>query len=677
MSISSVKLIPGVNVEKTPVLNEAGYSFSQLIRWKDGLVQKLGGWTRFYPFALGGIAKAMWSWLDFNENGWLAVGTTTELDAINDGALQRITPQVLISDFAPDFDTTSASPNVSVTDPNILNVTTYDSVYFNTPISVGGLILSGLYPIALVLGATEYRIIASGNATATMTGGGAVPEFTTVSGSTTVTVVLEDHGLSVGGTINFPIPTVVGGATIMGTYAAVTVGSVDQFTISVSDVATSSVTVDMNGGDAQLLYYIAQGPQVVGDGYGVGGYGDGGYGTGTTDGAQIGAPITADDWSFDNWSDTLLANPKGGGIYQWEPNSGFQTAQLISAAPTHVNSIFVAMPAQILVALGADTTQNIGDDFDPLRVQWSDQLDYNNWTPSTSSQAGSLRIPNGSRIIGGFQGPQQGLIWTDLDLWALQYVGFPLVFGLNKIGSACGLIAQHAACQLGSGIFWMGQSNFFVLTGSGATPIPCTVWDAVFQDLDPDNFHKCWAWPSSTFNEVWFFYPSESGGTGECDSYAKLNTVENSWDNGELPRTCGIDQSILGKPIAAGVNSVIYLHEDGENDDGQPMLWSFRTGFWSLDDGNEMAFADWVLPDMRWGLYAEAPTASVSITFYARDYPGGPETTDGPYVVTAATEFITIRLRGRQVAMQVQGSDVDSFVRLGRLRIRFAQDGRY
>ncbi len=393
----------------------------------------------------------------------------------------------------------------------------------------------------------------------------------------------------------------------------------------------------------------------------------------------MGDPITTDDWSFDNWSETLLANPRDDGIYYWQPNSGFQNAKLISTAqaPRHVRSIFVAMPAQILVALGCDSEQNIGVDFDPLRIQWSDQLDFLNWVPSTESQAGFLRIPTGSQIIGGLQGPQNALIWTDLDLWALQYVGYPLVFGLNKVGSSCGLIARHAACQMGAGIYWMGQSNFFALTGGGAVPIPCPVWDTVFQELDTDNQNKCWAWPSSTFNEVWWFFPSVSGGTGECDSYVKLNTTEGSWDYGTLPRTAGIDESVLGNPIAASTTGVIYRHEDGENDDGNPIMASFETGYFTLNDGNDVAFVDWCLPDMRWGYFNAAQTAALQITFKSVMYPGDTPRVYGPYAMTATTRFITTRIRGRQVSIRVESSDVDSFWRMGRIRLRWAPDGRY
>ena len=47
MPMGSVLLRPGINTELTPTLNEAGYSTSQLIRWMQGLAQKIGGWVRY------------------------------------------------------------------------------------------------------------------------------------------------------------------------------------------------------------------------------------------------------------------------------------------------------------------------------------------------------------------------------------------------------------------------------------------------------------------------------------------------------------------------------------------------------------------------------------------------------------------------------------------------------
>ena len=141
---------------------------------------------------------------DLNATNHLAVGTTTQLVVITDGTLQDITPQTLLSDFAANFSTIINTPTVTVIDPNISNVTTLDAVFFNTPISVGGIILQGLFPISEIVGTHSYQIIAPTNATSTVNNAGAqFPAFTTTSGSASVSVALTAHGESVGNTFDF------------------------------------------------------------------------------------------------------------------------------------------------------------------------------------------------------------------------------------------------------------------------------------------------------------------------------------------------------------------------------------------------------------------------------------------------------------------------------------------
>jgi hypothetical protein len=149
----------------------------------------------------------------------------------------------------------------------------------------------------------------------------------------------------------------------------------------------------------------------------------------------------------------------------------------------------------------------------------------------SNQQAGSYRIPTGSKIVAGIQGPQQGLLWTDLDLWAMQYVGAPFVYGFNKIGSNCGAIALHAVGQLNSDIYWMSQKQFFHLSNGGVQAIPCSVWDAVFQNLKSGNdanglpyTNRICCAVNSQFNEVMWFYPSATE-TAKTTSYVKYNTV--------------------------------------------------------------------------------------------------------------------------------------------------------
>lgn len=691
MPWGSVTLKPGVDVETTPTQNTAGYSQSSLIRFKQGLAQKLGGWEAYYPFAVGGVPRAMHAWQDLNDDDHLAVGSTTILGVITDGQLADITPQTKTTNFAPNFDTINTSTTVTIDDSNISNVTTFDSIEFLTPISVGGIILSGVYPISVVTGSTTYQIEAATAATSTVNNGGAVPAFTTTLGSSTVSVAFTAHGLTQVGvdTVVFPIATSVGGVTVEGTYTVTAIGSANQFSIAVDSVATSGATVSMNSGNCRLVYYIALGPPATAAGYGTNGYGDGGYGTGVTGTAQTGTAITATDWTFDNWGSTLLSCPEGGGVYEWTPATGFQNAKLVSAAPIYNGGIFVAAPAQILIAWGSSQQQSIGVDRDPLSYSWSDQLDYSFWTagvvnPATGalSQAGSARIPTGSKIVAGLQAPQQALLWTDLDLWAISYIGNPNIgtFGQTKIASSCGAIGSHSVGQLGNVIYWMGRSNFFAFAGNGATPLPCSVWDAVFQDLDTDNAWKVRAAPNTPFNEMWWFYPSISGGSGENDSYVKVNILDGSWDYGPvnaLQRSAWIDQSILGMPIGASPQGVIYQHETTANADGQPLLYSFRTGYWMLSEGEDISFVDFIVPDFKYGTFNGSQNATIQITLYTVMYPGGPERTYGPFTVTNASTYVNCRVRGRQMAMQVSGSDLNSFVRLGRIRFRAAPDGRF
>lgn len=684
MPIVSLKLRPGLNAEFTETLNEAGISSCNLIRFETGLPQKLGGWTRFYPNAVPGIPRDMHAWGDLNSVNRLSVGTTTALDVLDqDGGLNDITPQTLITDTTPDFDTTMGDATVQVTDPEILNLTTYDAVFFNTPISVGGIVLRGVRPIASITGTTSYTVEGATEATADETAAGVVPIFDSTSGSAIMTVTFPDHGLSVGSDFTFPISTAVGGVTVLGTYPVLTVADPDTFTIGVNVEASSTETVEMNGGDVQFLYFINLGPPAAGIGYGLGGYGDGGYGTGVTSAAQTGDPITATNWSQDNWGEYLLACPFGGGIYYWPPNSGYETAFFIPTAPVFNGGIFVAMPEQILVAWGSTAAAPLSsgansspEQRDPLIVRWSDALDFTVWDVTSTTQAGSFHIPTGSAIIGALQGPQQALIFTDIEVWAMSYLGPPLVFGFNKLSAGCGLIAQHAVGVLRGLVFWMSQGSFFMLTGNGVQEVPCPVWDIVFQDLDTDNQDKIACAPNSQFSEIAWYFPSISGGTGENDKYIKLNLTEGTWDYGTLDRSAWIDQTLLGQPIGASSAGMIYQHETSNDADGQPINAWFETGYFVIAEGQQFAFVDWFFPDMKWGTRSGTQDAIVSVTITAVDYPNGTPRVYGPFDMSNAQEYINTRLRGRQIKLLFESNDLGSFWRLGNVRYRVAMDGR-
>ena len=682
MAYADIKLRPGVTVDWTPTLNEAGISQSQLIRFRDGLIQKYGGWQRFYSLAVSGVPRDLHAWQDLNSVDHLGVGTTTSYDVITGSSLQVVTPQTLTSNFSPNFSTVNTTNVVTIVDPNISNVTTYDSVFFNTPVSVGGIILSGLYPINTVTGATSYKIIAATNATSTVNNAGAVPVFTTVSGSAVVSVALTANGLSTvspNNTIVFAISTTGNGVTIAGAYPAVSITDANDFEIQVPTQATANGSFSMNGGNAQLVYYIALGPPAGGAGYGLGGYGLGGYGTGLTSSVQTGTPITATDWTSDNWGELIVACPANGGIYYFDPTGGFANMSLVSAGPIFNSGIFVSTSEQILIAYGSSITEQIGVQQDPMLVQWSDSGNFLNWSPTNADFAGNFRIPIGSEIMAGMAGPaNQNLIWTDLDLWSMNFIGQPEVFGFNQIGAGAGACGRHAIQKLRGGVYWMGLSNFYSYDGSGVNVVQCPVWDAVFQNLNVPFAQNVRAMPNTPFNEAGFLYPSLASSNGENDSYVKWNLTEpgRPWDYGLLARSAWIDLTIFGNPIAATPGGVIYRHESTNDADGQPLVASFQTGFFYLQEGEDFVQVDQMLPDFKWQTYAGGTgSAQIQITFNVVNYPGDTPRQYGPYTVQQATKILQTRFRGRQVSITVQSSDIGSFWRVGKNRFRYSPVG--
>jgi hypothetical protein len=680
MPHNTVKLRPGVETTTTLALNEAAYSKSNLLRFLGernglGLAQKLGGWVAYYNSSIGSKIRALKGWADLNATNHLGVGAESSLTVLTSGNLLDVTPIIATTNTAPNFSIVSGLKTVTVIDSNI-TASTIDFVDYVTPVSVGGIILNGPYQLQSVVG-TTYTITAENAATSTVNNVGLSYKFTTQNGSGVVTVTFNDHNYAVGDEFYVGVSTTVGGITLFGLYTVLSVLSSSQFTFGAANQATSNAgPTAINSGNIQANFYVAKSVQPTGTGFGVGGYGTGGFGLGTTSTSVPGSPITATDWTLDNFGQDLVACPAGGAIYYWQPNGQYQNATIVGGNGPLVNSgIFVAMPERQIVAYGSSFTLSP----DPLLVRWCDIGDFTQWNASSINQAGSYRIPTGSKIVAGIQGPQQGLLWTDLDLWAMQYVGAPFVYGFNKIGSNCGAVSRHCVGQLNGAVYWMSQRQFFMSMGAGPQTIPCPIFDVIFQNINQDYFSKVCCAVNSQFNEVTWYYPSANA--TENDSYVKYNTVLQQWDYGSLGRTAWIDQSVLGSPIGAGSDNYLYQHEVGNNaangTQTTAMDTSFQTGYFQLNEADNLVFVDQIWPDMKWGTYSGTPNATVNLTFYATNYPGDTPTTYGPYTMTQATEYISVRIRARLLSVAVSSNDVGTFWRLGAIRYRYQQDGRF
>jgi len=443
-------------------------------------------------------------------------------------------------------------------------------------------------------------------------------------------------------------------------------GSVD-----ISGTARSMLAWESNTGDRYLgagthnkLYAITAGGTTtditpagltagrvsadVNSAYGGGFYGYEEYGVARQDASTL-QPATV--WSLDNWGEYLLAmSPDDGKLYEWDLSAS--TAAQVSNAPTSCSG-FMVTEERFVVCFGAGG--------DPRKVQWSDQEDNTTWTAAATNQAGDLNIQTNGTILRGLRTRGQSVILTSEDCHTMTYQGPPFVYGLERVGTSCGLIGAGAAASVDNGVFWMGRRSFFVYAGGRVQEVPCEVGDFVFSDMNSDQRSKISAVVNSAWNEIWWFYPSS--GSTECDRYVAYDYVENIWTTGNMDRTAGVDRGVFRQPLFIASGGVLYEHEIGY-DYGSDTPHA-ETGPIAIGSGDNLMSVVELIPD-------EKTQGDVSAKFKTRFYPNGEEREFGPFTMSNPT---SVRFQGRQVRMRVEGAE-DADWRVGIMRLDARQGGR-
>ncbi|HXZ02291.1 MAG TPA: hypothetical protein VEI03_20015 [Stellaceae bacterium] len=590
MPLVPLKIRPGVNTQFTPSLLETGWASCQLIRFRDGLLQKIGGWAKAIQTAFQGVCRGLHSWTQIDGLLDLGIGTHLKLFLYQLG-----------------------------------------SFYDLTPVQNSG------------TSATNF--------------------YSTSSGSTIVTVAITAHGAGTGDFYEALTSASGGGVTISGEYQ-VTVVDANHFTIEAATAATSSTGFG-NGVSWQLLLSVGEQDTIFEQGYGTGPYGSGPYGE---SGGSGGYAVLCRLWFIDNWGEFLLACPQNGGIYQWQPSSGTTTrAAIIPTAPTQNAGLLVALPQQQAVAFG---TNNGVSEQDPMLVAWSDSGDNTDWTASTTNEAGTYRLPRGSRIVGAVGSPLAILLWTNEGLWIMQYIGLPFVYSFTQVGFGCGLIAPKAAASTPFGVFWMESTGNFYMYNGSVVPVECLVRDQVAGNINEAQANKIFAAVNTAWNEVFWFYPSLE--STEIDSYVKYNYAEQLWDYGLLARTAWEDHTNFPTPVATDPNGFLYVHESGTDADGSPMDAWAQTGYLMLAEGEQMGFMERVIPDFA------SFAGPLALTAFAVDHPNSDTPAAyGPFTVApGATPYVTLRARGRGVALKLESNALGGNFRVGNIRAKVSGAGK-
>lgn len=671
MPLHRLEWTAGFNSQATQTKNRQGWFAGNLVRWRYGLLEKVAGWQQLFSQTAAGIVRALHAYEDLLTNVNLLIG--------GDGGAQIYVGGTLYT-FAFNLGTgdpgnftvsvNSGTKQVTVMQGNFGNLQIGNEIEILCTMSIGGEILTP-GTILLVTGVvpfTSFTFNLPVNASTTQTNVIPTPQFQNQA-YPTINVTLINHGLITGNTFTFDITTDVNvQIEALFTFLNIPAGSTATITKIDNDTFSFNATPFGSFNTVNALYYEGVIDTGDGDSY-------------SPSFAYVGlAPSPSPAaWFLDNLGTNGIVSYTNGPIYIYTPpigtgavlnNAGVPDPTITGSGTPQINAgVFVAMPQAQVIAFGSEVILGGGQQ-DPLLVRFSDAGSYNSWTATVSNQAGSFHLGgSGTKIVGGFQVPQTTLLWTNNDLWSMLYVGPPFIYSFTVIGSQCGLIAPHAFALIGRTTWWVTLNSVFNFSDSGITPIECPLWDVMFTDLDTANQEKIFLGASQSSNEVWIFYPSISGGTGECDKYLKVNILENLWDYGSLERSAWLPENAFGLPLGAETSTLlIQQHEVGYDANGQPMTGVYaETGYADVGDGEQILFVDEYINDMKWF----GSEGAVSLTLYGVNYPGDSPFVKGPYGLDSKNRYIRPELRCRQIALRLDWAARTGFsARLGTPRVR-------
>ena len=512
--------------------------------------------------------------------------------------------------------------------------------------------------------------------------------FTTVSGSTTVTVNDTAHGAIAGDFVTISAttgnPGGIPNASLNNEFEIQFVPNANTYTI-LSPVAATSLATAV--GTATATYQLNIGSEIS--------FVDFGWGTGTWGLSTWGTPrppsavtsLFARVWQFDAYGEDLILQLVNGGVYKWLPSTGLSVrAAVIAGAPTKSKYALISTPDRHLVCFGTETTLSSPSTQDPMFVRFSDQENIGNFVATATNTAGGQRLTDGNQILSALRSRGQILIWTDTSLHGQQYLGPPYTFGFQQLGANCGTISPHAAADVNGVAYWMGKDAFFMFDGT-VKKLACTVQDYVFGDINITQSTSVNAGINAQFNEVTWFYATLD--SDYVDRFVTYNYLENVWSIGTMARTAWTDAATFKKPLASEYSpsdtastistiygltagrSLLYNQEDGVDANGDAIDAFVYSGYFDIGDGDQMLLMQKFVPDFK------RQVGNISVQLRLRAYPQAtavPSSLD-PYVIAPGTEFVSTRARGRQVQLRIESNEISSFWRFGTMRVDIQPDG--
>jgi len=708
MPLQKLALKPGVNRENTRYTNEGGWYESDKVRFRQGTPEKIGGWQRISANTFLGICRSLWNWVTLAGQNLLGIGTSVKFYIENGGAYYDVTPirtrDTLTNPFATNTATNSGGyTTVTVTaTPGFAN---NDYVTFYGGTAVGGVTVLGEYQLTF-LSSSTYSISVLGTAASSTTGGGTVyAVYQVTTGSTTyipsdgwgagswgtppvvalpstvgtwgygVTVAPADAGIRIWNQLNWGEDLVYGPRGFPLYYWDAAVGY-QATTVSISNATPCVVSCSLGLADLTPITLATTGALPTG------------LLPGTIYYVRYLSSSTF-NLSLTTTGALINTSSAGSGTQSISPR-GVLLSSLAgsdSSCPLYQNTFTISDASRFLLVFG---TNDYGSTtLDPMLIRWSDQESLTVWTPSITNQAGSVRLSHGSEIVTTLQSRQEVLVWTDSSLYSLQYLGPPYVWSTQILADNVSIIGPNAVAMASGVSYWMGVDKFYKYDGRIQT-LRCDLLRYIYSDINLQQAEQVFGSTNEGFNEVWWFYCSSSSNT--IDRYAVYNYTEDIWQYGTLGRTAWLDSGLRNYPIAATYSSNIVQHEYGvDNNETATTLAieaTITSSQYDIGDGHNFAFVYRMIPDLTFRGSTAGTTPAVTMYLQGLNNSGSGITQTGnagviyngtaPSVINVDeyTGQIYIRIRGRQMQMQITSNTIGTQWQLGAPRIDIRPDGR-
>ncbi len=620
MPLTKLQFTPGINKEMTDLMDKGGWSDGNLVRFRKGLPEKIGGWTKAVTDSYLGTGRALTAWVDLDYTKYIGLGTTFKYYVNAGSDYFDVTPIRATTTNGIVFAATNGSTTITATD-NAHGAVVNDFVTISGAASLGGLITAAVlnqeYQVTAVPSADTFTFTATATANSSDTGNGG-------SGADAA------YQINVG--LDVYVPSTGWGA---GTWGAGTWGSASALSQT---------------GQLRLWSHDAFGEDLIFN-------------------PRAGGIYYWDESSGTSSRAVAIDTLSGANL---APTLGLQI--IVSDIDRHV----IVLGADPIVGSARSGA------IDPLLIAFSDQESATNWEPTATNTAGSLRLSSGSQIVGGLRSRQEILIWTDTSLYSMQFIGAPFTFGINLVNENVGLISPNGMINAPDGVYWMARDGFYTYSGAVKRLVCSVLNYVLDDINNTQSFKTLAFTNREFNEVGWFYVSSSSEEIDSYVTYNYLEGAwsigklsRTAWmDDGvfEKPRATGKDSDGDG---------YLYTHELTDDDDGAPMDNVFiESGDIDIEEGNQLAFIGRIIPDVKF--FGTTPTdGQINFVLKTRNFPGDSLTTNSTSNITSTTQQAFTRARGRQLVLRIQSDDdADTGARtgfrwrLGANRIDVRTDGR-